>query len=204
MPTVETIPCKTCGQPFERVVGGSGLTALHCPGCRKPSGKNRNPKANALRHNRSRRAKKASPEDHDLAVRLAAAMALYADPRAAAEWAGLEIGEEKVRCPLDGQELRRIAALARDLHPDIIDGKPVALSRRLLSIAHLVAQDLVTGTGKLSSRDAPHVLRALANARDQIMPDTQELAFASVSVGVTVLDDEQLETFKRDKLRLVS
>lgn len=125
--------------------------------------------------------------DHHLASQLAAAMSLFTDAEQAARWAGL---------PLEGDDLVRIEGLARQHHQGVIDSDVVDFGKRVLACCQLVTQSLVQNRASISPRDLPHVLRALAQARDLVAGKTPSAQFAEINLSVIGADGKALEVTK--------
>lgn len=116
-------------------------------------------------------------EVHQVAE-LAAALALYADARSAARFAGLDVADS---------ELEALAARARREHSGIVEGDPSELGRRLMAALHLCASSAIQHRDQIAPRDLPHVMRALAQVHD-IMVGAQAPRWSSVEVVVVGAD----------------
>lgn len=146
MTDIETISCRTCGEPFAYQRGPhGGRPPRHCEAHRKPRSSRGDvaaAKARAGEQARRRRlsdaAAKVAADDHQLA-RLAIELSVTADPARAARAIGAEVDH-------DGAEA--LARLARESHPMLAEPTDRAViareARRLTLLALREASARVT------------------------------------------------------------
>lgn len=190
IPPVEAT-CATCGCAFTIPWSPQGgRPPRHCEVHRRaPRPAQKVPVTTSARAIRARAVAREVRSAEDVArpaedvARLAAGLRVHADPRAAAQLVGLDIPEA---------DLVAMAELARTQYPDIVSGSPAGLARAFDAAMAVGSASLLTAMKAAPPKDLPHMLQALAKAKELLLGKDREPVYSHVELVMVGADGKAL------------